>query len=131
METTSKAAEKELGTWSFYVAFVLSLLFEATLVRLLGFTLGFIALLLGGAALGLFALKYTDPSKKARDPFFRAAIWCIERQPFIGYLVLGIFLGGSPGTAVAYKKMHSRHTLALTLLSAFLFALTWALIFSL
>ncbi len=131
MNVHDNAVRKEVGTWTFYVVFVLSVLFEAALVKLLGFVLGFVVLLVGGGALGLFSYKYTDPSAKAKDPFFRAALWCIARQPVLGYVVLGIFLGGAPGTAIAYKKLGSAHTVQLTLLSAFLFALTWATIFSL
>lgn len=126
----TKAEKTEAGTWTFYLVFVISILFEATLVHFLGLWLGGVVLLVGGLGLGLFSLKFTNPEAKARDPFFRAAIWCIKRQPQLGYVLLAIVLGGAPGTAVAYKKINHPQVVWLTVLAAILFAAFWAIAFS-
>lgn len=127
---STRAERTEAGTWTFYVVFVLSVFFEATLIKLLGFWLGGAVLLVGGLALGFFSLKFTNPETKAQDPFFRAAVWCVQRQPQLGYLVLAVVLGGAPGTAVVYKKLHHPQQVLLTVCAAVLFALVWAVVFS-
>lgn len=127
MATT--AEKSEAGTWTFYVVFVLSILFEGALIKFLGFWLGGALLLFGGLALGLFSLKFTNPETKAKDPFFRASIWCLDRSGFFGYLVMAVLLGGSPGTAIAYKKLQDPRALRLTVLAAVLFAVFWTPLF--
>lgn len=127
---SSRTEKTEAGTWTFYLVFVLSVLFEATLVHFLGLWLGGAVLFVGGLCLGLFSLKFTNPETKARDPFFRAAIWCIKRQPQLGYTLLAIVLGGAPGAAVAYKKLNHPQAVWLTVLAAILFAAFWTVVFT-
>lgn len=121
----TKAEKSELGTWSFYVVFVVVIIFEGAIVKFLGFWLGGAFLLFGGLALGLFAYKFTNPETKAKDPFFRASIWCVQKNQVIGYVLLAVILGGAMGTAVTYKKLNSQNTLILTVLASVLFALFW------
>lgn len=125
----TSAEKTEAGTWTFYLVFGLSILFEGAIIKALGLWLGGAVLLLGGLVLGLFSLKFTNPETKARDPFFRASIWCLERSGTLGYLVMAVVLGGAPGTAVAYKKLHDPRAFQLTVLAAVLFAMFWAPLF--
>lgn len=125
----STSTEKtDLGAWSFYLVFMLSLLFEGSIVHVLGLRWGMIALWAGGACLGFFALAFTDPAKKAPDPFFKASIWLLSRWPRAGYIPM-VLMAGSPGTAVAYKKLKHRHAKTLTCLASLIFAAVWAPIF--
>src|SRR5579884_2001377 len=96
----TRAERSEAGTWTFYAVFVLSIVFEGAIVRFFGLWWGGAVLLVGGLLLGLFSLQFTNPATKARDPFFRASVWCIEHQPLAGYLLLAVLIGGAPGTAV-------------------------------
>lgn len=131
LERGNMARKVEPGVWIFYAVFVLAVLFEATIVRVLGLWLGGGVLLVGGAVLGMLELYTTKPSGKANDPFFRAGLWLDRKNTILGFVMMAIFFGGAPGTAVLYKKKGHSNAFVLTMLAAILFAGFWAPVFHL
>lgn len=111
----------EKSVWYFYLGFIISLLFEGALVHFLGLWLSLLTVLIVGMAWGLLSLVFTDPDKKATDPFFKASLWFLRKAPAAGYLPM-VLLIGAPGTAITYKKLQHPRAKELTVLAAVIFA---------
>lgn len=127
-EVVTKAEKKEVGTWLFYVVWVIMLVVEGAIVKFFGFWLSGALFLVGGPVLGLISLKTTDPTDKPRDPFIKAALWLVGFNAVLGYVV-GSLVAGPMGMGVTYRKLNDPSAVLLTVLSGVWFALFWVPVF--
>lgn len=114
------------GIWVFYLVFVILLFVEGSIVHTLGLWIGGAVFLFGGAALGLFELRSTKTNQRLRDPILRIGCRLQTNWGAAGYVLNAVITGGSPGVAVALKKLDHPRRVPLTLLAAVLFAVVWA-----
>lgn len=120
----TKAEKKEVGTWLFYLVWVIMLIIEGAIVKFLGLWLSGALFLVGGPVLGLISYRTTDPTDDPRDPFIRAARWLVVQSKAIGFIV-GSLVAGPMGMGVTYRKMQFRNGVLLTVFSGIWFALFW------
>lgn len=139
--TPESATRERNGVVIFYVMFVLMLGLEGAIVHGIdagashfrtqgaGPYLAWSLFVLGGGFLGLLELHSVNSDRKLKDPILRTCCYLQSRFGPAGYLLNAMFLGGSPGVAIALKKSGSRHQLAATFLAAVLFASVWVPIY--
>ncbi len=120
----TRAEKKEVGTWLFYVVWVIMLVVEGAIVKFFGFWLSGVLFLVAGPILGLVSLKTTDPTDKPRDPFIKAALWLVGFNAVVGFAV-GSLVAGPMGMGVTYRKRNDPGAVLLTVLSGVWFALFW------
>lgn len=120
----TKAEKKEVGTWLFYLVWVIMLVIEGAIVKFLGLWLSGALFLVFGPLLGLISYRTTDPTDNPRDPFIKAARWLVIQSKMVGFIV-GSLVAGPMGMGVTYRKMQFRNGVLLTVLSGIWFALFW------
>lgn len=120
----TRAEKKEVGTWLFYLVWLVMLIIEGAIVKFLGLWLSGVLFTIGGPLLGLLSYRTTDPTDDPRDPFIKAARWLVVQSKAIGFIV-GSLVAGPMGMGVTYRKMQFRNGVLLTVLSGIWFALFW------
>lgn len=120
----TQAEKKEVGTWLFYVVWVIMLVVEGAIVKFLGLWISGVLFLVGGPVLGFISYKTTDPTDAPRDPFIKAAFWLVNHNAAIGFII-GSLIAGPMGMGVTYRKLGNSNAILLTVLSGIWFALFW------
>ena len=131
----------ETGIWVFYALFVGLHFFEGAIVGAIlhlaswlhagaaGPWAAWVAFVAGGIILGNYELHSINTDQKLKDPLLRFCVWLQRRFGPVGFLINAVVIGGSPGAAIALKKVDHPQKSQLTLLAAILFASVWVPLF--